>query len=242
MNPLSSFYSKEGLVEVELSVHKKTGLYFRPNSSDLKTIKESIIKDYSTIDCKDHIVLDLGSNIGGFIYKAINEGADKVLGYEPEPNNFKVLSLNTNHIRNKFNITEDDKLIINEAAVSDKVGEFELVINPGKNSACSASLTSRTQSNRKTVLVKVDNFFNIIEEYKPSLIKMDIEGAEYPLLKDDLPFYVKEMAIELHGFSKNNNKLMFETLENLKKKWNIVNINEQIVFKKLNLIQVHLRR
>lgn len=233
------FWMKDGQVEVDLLEEKKTGLYYRPGNSDLTMIKEGFKKDYKSVETKDRVVLDLGANVGGFIYKCAFEGAKSVLSYEPEPYNLEVLELNIEKIKNKFPST----LIENKrAAIGAEEGEFNLYVIPGSNSACSASLTVKDRSNRIKIPVKVDSFYEVVEEYKPSIVKMDIEGAEYLILEKDIPSCVKDFAIELHGFSKENKIKMEETYQKFKNSWNIVSEDSKVIFGGLSLRIVHFSR
>lgn len=233
------FYTKGGLVEVELELDKKFGGYIRPGSSDQDMLKDCLKKDYSSVECKDHIVLDLGSNIGGFILKAAREKAKEIVCYEPEPYNFVVLR------ENALLASEGSNLIpeLHQAAVAKEAGTFDLVINPGKNSACSASLTTRVQSNKISVPVQVEAFSDVLAKVKPTMIKMDIEGAEYGILDllDDADT-VKELAIELHGFSLDNRALMHQYFNKFKDTWTLVSFKEHIVFKQLSLITAHFTK
>ena len=54
---------------------------------------------------------------------------------------------------------------------------------------------------RKEIKVKCKKFDDVLENLKPSTIKMDCEGAEYDLLQKPLPDYVKKITMEIH-FSK----------------------------------------
>jgi FkbM family methyltransferase len=233
------YYSKEGLIEVPLAVHKRTGLYYRPDTSDAQMIQDATKKDYGSVDTKGKVVFDLGSNIGGFILKCAEEGATMVIAYEPEPYNLEVLRLNAAVIQQKF---PNIKIVVKAVAVGNQDGQFDLVLNPGSNSACSGSITSRARSNRVSVPVTVVNFADELEEFKPNLIKMDIEGAEYMLLENELPDYVKEIAMELHGFSKENSAKMRPTYDKFKAEWTEVWGKEITVFNSTRLITAHFKR
>lgn len=229
--------TKTGFVDVDLVQHK-TGLWVRPGSSDVAMIKDCLVNDYLTVDCKDHTVLDLGGNIGGFILKASQQGVKKIISYEPEPNNFRVLERNVEVLRQMYNV---DATVI-EAAIGEFSGTFDLIVIPGANSGCSASLCVKPRKDRIAIPVRVDSFSHAIEDLKPTMIKMDIEGAEYPLLNGYIPSCVKEMAIELHGFSKANEAAMHETWAKLSKEWRVVEHQTKVAFMKVCLMTAHLVR
>ena len=92
---LGKHYSKDSegntiIAEVELLQSKVGNLYYRPKTSDKTMLKESF-SDYPTINCKDRVVMDCGSNIGGFILKACQDGAKSITSYEPEPLNLEFM-------------------------------------------------------------------------------------------------------------------------------------------------------
>lgn len=242
---LGTYNGDAGPVQVELKTDRKTGLWMRPGTSDQKMIREASLRDYSTINCKGHRCLDLGANVGGFILKAAQEGAVAYLGFEPEPYNYEVLKANFDKV--SLEMKKDrvlvDGMAIRQAAVSDQDGEFDLTISPGSNSPCSASLTTRVSGDRHTVKVAVVSMKNVLEEFAPSLIKMDIEGAEYAVLKDPMPSHVKEMAIEFHGFTKKNRALMQEAIARLRAEgWHFVEEKSKKIFSIISLITVHVKR
>jgi len=47
-------------------------------------------------------------------------------------------------------------------------------------------------------MVRSYAFPAVLDEFQPSIIKMDCEGAEYELLQKTLPPFVKQLAIEIH--------------------------------------------
>ena len=132
-------------------------------------------------------VIDIGANIGYYTViagKRIGVNG-KVFAFEPEENNFSLLSRNIS--LNKLN-----NVTVFKVALADKSGEKSLYLdNDNKGHHSLSSQKSRTE---KRVLVKTDTLDNILEKYgspKIDLIKMDIEGAEFLALKG----MVKTLAI-----------------------------------------------
>lgn len=208
-NPVAQYYTKDSegstiVASTPLELHRKHKIYHRPGTSDSKMISESF-KDYETVNCKDHVVMDCGSNIGGFILKSCMDGAKSVTSYEPEPFNFEVLQHNRDIISARYPNTKIE--LINSALCAGDETELTFNLNAGGNSACSGSIIKTNKS--FPVTVKACNFWEQLDKLRPTLIKMDIEGAEYSLLDTYFPDYVEEVAIELHGFKKANAILMF---------------------------------
>lgn len=237
---IGTYNGKDGLVEVQLKTDNKTGLWARPGTSDQTMIREARFKDYSTIDCKGHVCLDLGGNVGGFILKAAVEGAKEVISYEPEPFNYAILEKNAQIVSSRY---PNIKVTPLNKAVSGETGEFDLVISPGSNSPCSASLTNKLRGDRHSIKVQVDGIKEVLDRYRPTLIKMDIEGAEYEVLAEPFPEYVQELAIEFHGFTKRNRERMHETIARLQAQgWKMVDERSKKIFNVVSLITIHVKR
>jgi len=134
-------------------------------------------------------VIDVGANIGYYtIITGKRVGVNgRVLAFEPEENNFSLLSRNIS--LNKLN-----NVTVFKIALANKSGEESLYLdNDNKGHHSLSSQKSRTE---KIVLVRTDTLDNILEKYgspKVDLIKMDIEGAECLALEG----MAKTLAINL---------------------------------------------
>lgn len=224
--------------EIPLSISKKHQLYYRKDTSDLNMLKESW-KDYINVDCKDQVVMDCGSNIGGFISKACIDGALSVHAYEPENFNFDVLSKNVSILKEKFNTQIE---IINSALVGSYASNITFNISGAKTSACSGSIIKTRRSIPLTV--KAINFWGELDRIRPSIVKIDIEGGEYDILTQDFPDYVKEVALELHGWRVESRAQMMDYIETIKSNplYEIINLEFINVFNKPSLALLHFKR
>lgn len=221
-----------------LLVSKKYGMLYRKDTCDLRMLNEGT-SDYTTIDCKDKIVMDCGANIGGFVRAACISGAKEVHCYEPEPFNLNVLNENVGLLNKEYNT----KISVNGAALvanDDDIVTFN--INGSNNSACSGSLLKIAASIPLTV--KAVNFFNELDRIRPQIIKMDIEGGEYDLIHQEFPQYVEEVAIELHGWRKETHKKMMSYIESIQTnpKYDIVSLKYIKVFGNDSLAIMHFKR
>ena len=70
---------------------------------------------------------------------------------------------------------------------------------------CSGTVHLKSQGAKslRPVKLKVDavNAARLLEEYQPSHLKIDVEGAEYPIMESmgwKVPQCVKQMALEFH--------------------------------------------
>lgn len=162
-----------------------TGLYYR-DQGDLGIIAEQ--KTWKPLlKCApiEGTVLDLGGHIGAFAWWAHQHFTNvKVVSVEPDPNNLEYLHANRQRTR--------DEII--DAVVDRNPGMTKLYL--GKTyPACNSTFPFR---GRKAIDVRAVSFSSLLKKYEPTLIKCDIEGAEYWLDWDQLPACVTEVAFEFH--------------------------------------------
>ncbi len=124
-------------------------------------------------------VIDIGANIGYYtIIAGKRIGVNgKVFAFEPEENNFSLLTRNIS--LNKLN-----NVAIFKIALADKTGEKSLYLDD--NNRGHHSLSSQKPETEKRVMVMTDTLDNILEKsgsLRVDLIKMDIEGAEFLALE-----------------------------------------------------------
>lgn len=172
----------------------------RENTTDQKVIEEVIKRNCyerkkDNFFLKDASVwLDVGGNIGTFTCKACNSGCSKVITFEPEEDNFNLLT--TNVIKNNF----QDKVVLIQSGVvaQDNIEEVELFICKGDYNKYRHTIFKKR--GRQSVKIPVQNFKKVINEWKPNGIKMDIEGAEIDILDsmkpEDWPLSVTHLVFE----------------------------------------------
>lgn len=133
-----------------------------------------------------HTFLDIGANLGYYTL-LLADNFERVVAVEPIPHNAYLLkkSLNLNGLTN---------VEVVEKAVAYKSGKVRMKVMKAKN-------WSRVSD---TGDIEVDgiSFDELLEKYRPDLVKMDIEGYEYELLtKSALYRAPKHLFVELHfGF------------------------------------------
>lgn len=156
------------------------------SKSDAYVINEAWLYDLHIPILKRHlksdrvVVFDLGANIGSFSIQAAHCGA-KVFCYEPETENFEMLEENIkiNHLEGR--ITPIKK------AVMGKSGERELFIaqkDGGYHSFFKENF-ERGHMEFDSEKVPMTTLGEEFEKYgveRCSLLKLDIEGAEYEIL------------------------------------------------------------
>lgn len=170
---------------------QSNGYYIRVDTFDPGSVKECL-RNYSDIDVKDKVVLDLGANIGGFAKMAVDAGAKQVIAVEPCPDNFAMLQLNS-----------PKSLNLNAAVSEHSDPKCAFYYATSQRNSVSSSTAKRRNSSDISVEVDSYNFSALLEQYRPQVLKIDIEGKEYDLLDtiDKIPDFVETVAIEFHKTS-----------------------------------------
>ncbi|MFY7936792.1 MAG: FkbM family methyltransferase [Flavobacterium sp.] len=149
--------------------------YYRENTSDLKTFEEVIGRDVyrkkgMTIKSGEKWI-DCGGNVGAFTLLACSLGA-KVTVYEPDPNNCKMIEKNL-----KLNNFEAE--IVCAGLVHNETKKANLYVGNNGNVWRNSMFKNW---NGKGLKVDCVNFDEVIED--GVCVKMDIEGAEMPILEN----------------------------------------------------------
>ena len=160
--------------------------YYRENTSDLKTFEEVIHKDVyrkkgMTIEPFEHWV-DCGGNVGAFTLLACALGA-KVTTYEPDPYNCEMIKKNL-----KLNGFTAD--VICAGLVHNDVKKVNLYVGNNGNVWRNSMFKNW---NGKGLKVDCVNFDEVIPD--GVCIKIDIEGAEMPILENTKRLF-KKMVYE----------------------------------------------
>lgn len=148
--------------------------YYRENTSDLKTFEEVIRKDVyrkkgMTIEAGEHWI-DCGGNVGAFTLLACSLGA-KVTVYEPDPHNCKMIEKNL-----KLNGFTAE--VICAGLVHNNLKKVNLYVGNNGNVWRNSMFKNW---NGKGLKVDCVNFDEVIPD--GVCIKIDIEGAEMPILE-----------------------------------------------------------
>lgn len=192
----------------ELQFDQRSGLWYRPGTYDLGTIRNERVP-YSRLGIGAlDVVLDIGSHIGSFIDLAIKAGAHAVVGVEPAPDNLRVLSVNyTNQVgewgkdvRLRPDCQYSKRVTIyNGAAVrSPTANAATLYLNNGINHGMQSIIPRRGRKNQ--VQVAVIDYDWLLGTVRPTIVKIDVEGSEYNLLWPSPRFNpeCRAVAIEVH--------------------------------------------
>ena len=128
---------------------------------------------------EEDIMLDIGSHIGMYTILAMSSGCKKIYAFEPIEDNFNILLKNIEMYKKLYNVD----VFTFKCAIANHDGYTRM------NSPKQTNL-SRI-SNDGNVIVKCVSFGRIIKKFRPTLVKMDIEGYEYDLIVNN----VKELTL-----------------------------------------------
>lgn len=135
------------------------------------------------IDDEDTL-LDIGSNIGFFALMAGN--AKRIICVEPLDNVIELLRSNI-----ELNDLSGKCEIVN-AAVGPK-GRLQLEIHSHLN--LSRIVNDR---NKNTIEVESIPLAELVNQYHPNVVRLDVEGFEYDLMYDQIPESVVKISMEFH--------------------------------------------
>jgi len=171
-------------------IQHPNGMFIRPDTYDHSIIRE-INRSYGWMAVKDRVVLDVGANIGAFTHWALANGAKEVWAFEPDKENFELLTKNVG--------SDARAKLHNSALVSSDAKSIDFFLTDGTNHGNYSMYSIR---GREKVTVGASNFSKVLGSVLPEAIKMDCEGAEYDLLLNGgtftLPDSVREFSMELH--------------------------------------------
>ena len=165
---------------------------------------------------EDSVFIDIGANIGLFSLHATKfvSKNGQIISFEPFPRNFN--SLTTNIKLNHFSNVQLEQIAIGEVE-----GSITLHYDEKEKNLGMVSTTPFGKSIKEEVkMTSLDSYLNQNPKPKVDLIKIDIEGFEYPALlgmKDTLTTFYPTLLIEILNDDKqlNQNKKCEELLKTL---------------------------
>ena len=147
-------------------------------------------------------VMDVGGHIGSFTVLAAAT-AKAVHTFEPHPENFKLLSMNTKKLKN---VTVNNLAVV---GAGDRRTELSLFVQ-STNTGGHSIQPHRGRGEIKVKAEAVDKLFKLI---KPTYLKLDCETAEYDIvLSMPMPKSIRAIVAEIH-FGKQQNLLNAERLD-----------------------------
>ncbi len=185
------------------------GFTFRPNTQDASMFSGVVhANEYRLPDAfnGDELIVDIGMNIGSFCYAALSRGAGEVHGYEPDPSNFEAASKNLRQF--------GDRIHPHHAAIwrSDRPAEplFLNHLDPdtfgdGKEALTACGHVFSKGSGTTVPAIPFDDMLRDLTRNgnrRIDLLKIDCEGAEYPILYTSKQLHlIDEIIGEYHNFA-----------------------------------------
>lgn len=166
----------------------------------LHTYKDIFGKEIYKFDTAntEPVIIDCGSNIGqSILYFKLLYPRSRIIGFEPDSQNFQILEKNM--VSNGFKDVQ-----MENAAVWIKNGEISFT-----NAGSEASHIIEEKSENKAQ-VRCVRLVEILSDYDQiDFLKIDIEGAEYEVLKDCTPYLsrINNIFLEYHGYSNETKKI-----------------------------------
>lgn len=161
-------------------------------------------------------IIDLGAHIGLFSVLASSKYPNaKIYSIEPAKDNFRLLSKNKK--TNNFNM-----------AISNKKGLMKLF--SGRHSARPSLLRNEGETSEEVAAVTLREFFETEKIRKCDLLKIDIEGGEYPIFYStpkEIFDKIDRIFLELHGIEGENQDELLDLLKGM---------GFKITFKEFNFI------
>lgn len=137
------------------------------------------------------VVLDLGGNIGAFTLDVAHR-VKKVIAFEPEPVNYLFMEANVN------NNSLSNAIIFQAAVVGNDDKTRDLYCGP-----VPYYYSFLVKNNRKPVPVECFNINDVVKKYRPTKMKVDIEGSEREVLMACRDFKTVREIIFEYNFDMN---------------------------------------
>lgn len=141
-----------------------------------ETLDEYVVKENCYNHCsfdKNDVWFDIGGNIGIFpiLY---GSKVKQVISFEPDQENCDLFKQNIE----QNNV--DNSVLIQKAVIDSYDKQVSFFLNIKKNKGAHSLFVKK---GRDEVIVDSININQVLDEFHPNKIKMDIEGGEYSLIK-----------------------------------------------------------
>ncbi len=188
--------------KIRLFVNKKP-FYLRIGSSDVSVFEQIFIDEEFSFINKYSIkkIVDLGANIGvSACYFSMIFPDAEIHCVEPDRGNFEMLKINTSAIKN---------LRLKCGAILGETGSATLSNKVSKNNEWGYQF--KIDKKGKVACYSFPDFLKNNQIDNADLLKIDVEGAEFEIIKnisdEDLKRF-KIITIEIHCKEKNNNEIV----------------------------------
>ncbi len=181
-------------------------LSYANNETDRNVVWDVFINRCYKTDFRMSAVVDIGAHKGYFGAYALMHGAERVLSYEPERENFRLLTETSRSFRGQESEWETHR-----SAVASSPGEVELRVDPESwahslSSLNPSAVTPETDVQIVACAAMTDVLQSAIRSSagRRLIVKIDAEGAECEIvLKTPVESWqsVSEVFVEVHDFA-----------------------------------------
>lgn len=179
-----------------------TILKYRENSNAEKRAFSEAKADWKRMILPGGRIMDIGAHIGLFLYNALTrENVEskslKFTCVEPSPSSFELLKENIDIMKANFGKRLSLAKPIQAAVVGDTVAVKEVQLY--ERAGSETSNTIFPTRGREAVNVPAIGISNLLKKYKPTSVKVDIEGGEYDIMSSVLrDINIQEVGVEYH--------------------------------------------
>ena len=151
---------------------------------------------------KEDIVLDIGANLG--MFSLLSSNAKKIVAVEPVKKCLLVLK------KNLLDNGLKDKSIVINMAVGDK-GKLRL----RKDSRFNRTVVVNKDFSGPVYNAKGESLDFFVGKYSVNLLRMDVDGYEYEILKNKIPRSINKISLEFHAgvMGRDKSKRLLKHLE-----------------------------
>jgi len=175
------FFDKKIYLNIEDIYNLILFLYKAPDVMDINIVKFFINKFK-----EDDVFYDIGANYG-FYTALASEFCKEVHSFEPNPRIFECL---------KEGFKNDKNVFLNQVALSDKIGEVKLLLAGASSIVDETKLFLKSINLQEEIVCNTISLKEYLKSHKPpTIIKMDVEGAEYNVISGGLDFFNKSNPI-----------------------------------------------
>lgn len=141
-------------------------------------------------------IIDIGAHIGLFSATAsqLAGPSGKIICFEPTPGTYAVLT-------ETLRLNKCENVTAVQAAVSEKEGEAVFYVSNIEACNSNSLVNNKAESEAKGYPVKLVTIDSVVKSYslKPSLIKIDAEGAELDVLKGGVAVFREHKPVLILG-------------------------------------------
>jgi FkbM family methyltransferase len=151
------------------------------------------------------LAIDVGAHIGAFSCVCLARGAHRLIAFEPDPANFGLAKQNIQSYLNGFGAVES--LTLHNAAIWRSDREESLRITNVRFNSLINSFHQAAQctlfQDQDTVAVNSVGLDSVLNHHsKVTLLKMDCEGAEWPIIFTSTQLHkVMKLVLEVHSLA-----------------------------------------